>query len=103
MKKKLLIGAGVLALLIAIIGFQIFKSNQETALRQEATQAQRQELIDYWQAEGLSEEKIEQKLQAEMLRNPEDRDASFFFSMFRSVRQATGTTGGGGGGMGTGK
>ena len=96
LKEKLMIGAGVLAVLVVIIGFQLFKSQKEMETRRAAYQVQRETLINKWEADGLSEKEIEQKLAENRGSGFDGRGPSIFGSVMRTFRQATGTRPGGG-------
>ena len=89
-KSKLKIIALIVLTALAFIAFQYFSSQRDMEERRAASAEQQQVLVESWQAQGLTDEEIEQKL-------AEDRqtksDGSQSHSIFGVVRRMTGSAG----------
>jgi len=88
--SKLKIILIVIVILIGLGAWRYYSFTQQMAEQRQAMQIQRQKLVDYWQAQGLSQEEIDQKLIEERSATFEGRQPSLFGSLIRSVRHTTG-------------
>lgn len=94
-KSKLKTIIIIVLILITLLVIGYLKTQKDMKVRRDATEEQRQVMIDSWKDQGLSEEEIQEKLKTQRPEGFEPgEDLSLFHSIFRVVK--------GGGGPGTG-
>jgi hypothetical protein len=84
------IGLSILIIILVLAGF-LYQQNKADQLRREAFQAQRDELVSFWESQGLSEEEIQKKLDDQRSGDFSGQDSSILRSVMRTVRHTTGT------------
>lgn len=88
--KYIKVSALTLVIVIALGAFQMFRFQKESEARFASREKQTQILINNWEAEGLSQEEIQEKLQEQRGRNFERGDINPAQRVMFMVRRATG-------------